>query len=89
MTGGGGYSERITKTKGDFGMSSSSKAAPYGPYFDYVRKVIRLQAKQGRDYQKVAHTWLVAEERNAMGQGGSGLPGSIMRGGVIAKDFRS
>jgi hypothetical protein len=89
MTGGGGYSEHITKTRGDFGMSPSSKAAPYGEYFDYVRKVISLTPKHGRDYQKVAHTWLVAEERNAMGQGGSGLPGSIQLGGVIAKDFRS
>ena len=88
MTGGGGYSEHITKTSGDFGMSGSSKAAPYGQYFDYVRKVIRLTPKHGRDYQKVAHTWLVAEERAAFGNGGSGVAGSVRMGGVIAKDFR-
>lgn len=88
MTGGGGYSEHITKMRGDFGMSASSEAAPYGAHFDYVRKVIRLQAKHGRAYQKIAHVWLVAEERAAFGSGGSALPGSIALGGVIAKDMR-
>jgi len=86
MTGGGGYSEHITKTRGDFGMSTSSKAAPYGEYFDYVRKVIRLTARHGRAYQRVAHQWLVAEERAAFGSGGSSVPGLVRSGGVIAKD---
>lgn len=81
MTGGGGYSERVTKTRGEFGMSTSSQAAPYAPYFDYVRKVIRLTARHGRAYQKVAHTWLVAEERAAFGSGGSGVAGAVRLGG--------
>ncbi len=82
MTGGGGYSEHITKTRADFGMSTSSEAAPYGEFFDYVRKVIRLQARHGRQYQKVVHTWLVAEERAAFGSGGSGVASSVRAGGV-------
>lgn len=86
MTGGGGYTEKIGKTRGEFGMSDTSEAAPYGPYFDYVRKVIRLTAKHGRQYQKVTHTWLVAEERAAFGSGGSSVPGLVRSGGVIAKD---
>ena len=87
MTGGGGYSERITKTRGDFGMSTSSKAAPYGEYFDYVRKVIRLQPRHGRDYQKVTHQWLIAEERSAFGSGGTSVPGLVRGGGVTRKDI--
>jgi len=82
MTGGGGYSEHITKTKGDYGMSSSSKAAPYGAHFAAKRPVVRLQAKHGREYQKVTHTWLVAEERGAFGSGGAGVAEAVRLGGV-------
>lgn len=86
MTGGGGYSEHVTRTRGDYGMSESSKAAPYGEYFDYVRKVIRMTPKWGREYQKVTHAWLVAEERGSMGIGGAALPASVRLGGVTRKD---
>ena len=81
MTGGGGYSEHITTTTGDYGMSDSSKAAPYGQYFDYVRPVVRMTAKWGTEYQKATHAWLVAEERGSMGIGGAGIGEGIRLGG--------
>lgn len=82
MTGGGGYSEQITATSGSFGMSASSRAAPYGSFFAEKRPVVRLKAKHGREYQKVAHTWLVGEERGTMGFGGSGVAEAVRLGGV-------
>jgi len=81
MTGGGGYSEKITKTSGSYGMSESSPAKPYGGFFSEKRPVIRMPAKWGTQYQKLTHAWLVAEERNAMGIGGSGLAGVVRSGG--------
>lgn len=81
MTGGGGYSEQITKTEASWGMSASSLAKPYGKYFAKIRPVIRMTSKWGRDWQKVTHTWLVAEERSAFGSGGSGVAGSVRAGG--------
>ena len=81
MTGGGGYSETITKTSGSYGMSGSSKAKPYGGYFAYVRPVLRMPAKWGTQYQKLTHSWLVAEERSSMGIGGSSLAGVVRSGG--------
>ena len=82
MTGGGGYSERIGKRQATFGMSSSSQARSYAPFFDERRKVIRLTPQQGRDWQKVTHAWLVAEQRGAFGSGGSALAGVVRGGGV-------
>ena len=77
MTGGGGYSEFVTHTTGSFGMSGSSKAAPYGGYFSFgtsrmpARPVIRPTAAQGREYQKAVHGWLVSEAHHA------GLTGTL------------
>lgn len=81
MTGGGGYSETITKTGGSFGMSESSQAKPYGAAFAEKRPVIRMPAKWGTQYQKVTHAWLVAEARGSMGIGGRGMAGVVRRGG--------
>lgn len=81
LTGGGGYSERIGRAKADYGMSRSSPARPYGAYFDYVRPVIRMTGRWGRQYQKLTHQWLVAELRGSMGLGGAGLPELVRRGG--------
>lgn len=81
MTGGGGYSEKITKTSGSYGMSESSKAKPYGGFFSEKRPIIRMPAKWGTQYQKITQAWLVAEERNSMGVGGSGLAGVVRSGG--------
>lgn len=81
MTGGGGYSETITKTSGSYGMSESGPAKPYGAIFAEKRPVIRMPAKWGTQYQKIMHAWLVAEERGSMGIGGSGLAGVVRGGG--------
>ncbi len=81
MTGGGGYSETITKTEGSYGMSDSSPAKPYGAIFSEKRPVLRMPAKWGTQYQKLTHAWLVAEERSSMGIGGSGLAGVVRSGG--------
>ena len=83
MTGGGGYSEHFTRTVGDYGMSTSSLAAGYGKYFAGKRPVIRMTPRWGTQYQKVTHQWLVAEERNSMGIGGSGVAGAVRLGGVV------
>lgn len=80
MTGGGGYSDVIRETSASFGMSSSSKARPYGAHFSARRPVIRMTARWGRQYQKVTHAWLNAEMRGAMGIGGSTMP-DVVRGG--------
>jgi hypothetical protein len=80
MTGGGGYSEHITRATGDYGMSASSAAAPYGHYFSDVRPVIRMQARQGTQYQKVAHQWLIAEARGLTGAG-AGIANDVRMGG--------
>jgi hypothetical protein len=85
MTGGGGWSQTITKRAASFGMSSSSQARPYASAFDERRKVIRITSRQGRDWQKVTHTWLVAEQRNAFGTGGSGLAGVVRGGGATGR----
>ena len=89
MTGGGGYSEHVTATTGDYGMSADSKAAPYGGYFDYVRPVIRMTPAWGREYQKLTQAWLVAEERGSMGIGGSEIGEGIRLGGggITHKDW--
>ena len=81
MTGGGGYSEIITKTAGSYGMSTSSEAAPYGQFFSETRPVIRMTPLWGRQYQRVTHQWLVAEMRSSMGIGGAGLAGVVKAGG--------
>jgi hypothetical protein len=83
MTGGGGYTETITKTEGSFGMSDSALAAPYAKHFAAKRPVLRFKPSQGRQYQKVVHTWLVAEMRGSMGIGGSGLAGAVRAGGGV------
>jgi hypothetical protein len=80
MTGGGGYSEHITMTTGDYGMSDTSSAAPYGGYFTEKRPVIRMTARQGTSYQKVAHQWLIAEARGLTGAG-AGIAGDVRMGG--------
>lgn len=85
MTGGGGYSEHITATAASYGMSENSPALPYGGYFSYVRPVIRVTAKHGRETQKLAHEWLLAEARGSMGIGGSGLSESVRRGNWSAR----
>jgi hypothetical protein len=82
MTGGGGYSEKITKTEGSYGMSDNSPALPYGAIFSAKRPVIRMTAKWGTQYQRVTHLWLVAEERASMGIGGSGVASAVRLGGT-------
>ena len=81
MTGGGGYSQTISKTSASFGMSDSSLAEPYAKHFAKLRPVIVATPKRGRNWQKVTHTWLVAEERGSMGIGGAGVAGSVRAGG--------
>ena len=81
MTGGGGYSENIGKTSADYGMSPDSPAAEYGEHFDELRPVIRMTPEWGREYQKVMHQWLIAEERNTM-SGGAGVAETVRLGGV-------
>lgn len=81
MTGGGGYSEHITATKADYGMSETSKAKPYGSHFDEKRTVIHVDERQGRETQKLAHQWAVAEWRGSMGVGGAGLAENVRRTG--------
>lgn len=73
MTGGAGYSQTITKKAASFGMSGSSPALPYGSHFAERRPVLRMPPKWGRETQKLAHEWVIAEERGSMGIGGSGL----------------
>lgn len=82
MTGGGGYSEHITKTAGDFGMSSSSKALPYGAEFSKIRTVIRVTPRWGTQHQEAMHAWLVHEERYAMGSGSGSVAESVRLGGI-------
>jgi hypothetical protein len=79
MTGGGGWSEKIGQNEASWGMSDSSLARPYGKYFAAKRPVIRMTTSWGRDWQKVTHTWLVAEARAAFGSGG--VPGAVRAGG--------
>ena len=59
--------------------SPSSPAAPYGSYFDKRRKVVRITPVMARDWQKVTHTWLVAQTRT-LTQGG-GVAGTVRLGG--------
>ena len=79
MTGGGGWSQTIGKSSANFGMSPSSPAAKYGPFFDERRKVIRITPAMGRDWQKVTHTWLVGRIRT-LSEGGS-VAGAVRAGG--------
>ena len=80
MTGGGGYSQHITKIAASFGMSENSKAVPYGKAFSDIRPVINWGIKEGAQVQKLTHTWVVAEQRGSMGIGGAGLAGSVRAG---------
>jgi hypothetical protein len=63
-------------------MSADSPAAEYGEYFHEERPVIRMTADWGREYQKVIHAWLVAEERGSMGIGGANIGEMVRLGGV-------
>jgi len=81
MTGGGGYSENIGKTSADYGMSPTSLAIEYGADFAEDRPVIRMTPEWGREYQKVMHQWLIAEERNTM-SGGAGVGEAVRLGGI-------
>jgi len=65
MTGGGGYSEHVGRTTGDWGMSESSLAAPYGRFFSARRPVIRLAERWGKQYQEEAKAWLWEEAHHA------------------------
>lgn len=83
QTGGGGFSAEIGKNKGSFGMSTSSKALPYGRYFAEKRPVIRISKRQVREYLDLTKQWTVAEARKA-GIGNQELATSIPLGGGVA-----
>lgn len=90
MTGGGGWGQSMEKDSAWFGMSDNAKAAPYAHHFAARRPVVRATARHGREYQKVMHTWLVAERGRALHQsvgGGSGLAESVRMGGVTSIDW--
>ena len=77
MTGGSGYSQMIAKTTASFGMSNFSTAKSYGVHFAERRPVLRMPAKWGRETQKLAHEWLIAEARGSMHIGGAGFAGVV------------
>ncbi len=83
MTGGGGFSETITKTSGSYGMSSSSKALPYGKRFAALRPVVRISRRQVKEYAELTKQWTFFEARKA-GIGGASLAGAIRLGGGVA-----
>lgn len=63
MTGGSGYSERISETDASFGMDASSAATSYGKHFDARRPVIRIPQSAVGDWRKACQEWLVAATR--------------------------
>jgi hypothetical protein len=83
MTGGGGFSVDISKTHGSYGMSTSSKALPYGHYFKEKRPVVRLSKRQIGEYAELTKQWTFAEARKA-GIGNASLPTAISLGGGVA-----
>jgi hypothetical protein len=87
QAGGGGYSEIIEPTWASFGMSESSQARPYGPTFDATRKVIHMDAEQGREATRLLQQWVFAEARKA-GIGNASLAGAVRMTGWTGRGTR-
>ena len=77
MTGGAGYSQRVTRTNASFGLDPSSKADPYARYFAGgtekmpARPVIVATALRGRQMSRTVDVW-VREEAHHAGLIGAG-----------------
>lgn len=84
MIGGDGYEQKISKRSATYGMSASSKAAPYGRYFAQRRPVIDATAARGLEFQKDAHEWLVDRAHHA---GLTGAMSSVANKPLPSTDF--
>lgn len=71
MTGGRGYSQKVSKTSASFGMDPGSAAVHYGRYFSEgtekmpARPLIVATSLRGKQLQKTATTWVREEAHHA------------------------